>query len=233
MWPNSDSPPSNVDSSVDLRYGDVRYSCVAPRLATPHFDILGRADCVCIVPRRLSHYLVGYPSGIPRPMWATGSCEDPAAAGHLTFPRVAPVPRRGNLPSAPLVAPGLSKDPKDHFFDSLAPLHTLVDVLLHPPTYHCAAQHEQENKAGSLHPYSSSLIRGWLVGYQDLQPNKDNVAGLLKFVVLRPWSKPSQNPGSLKSKETRSENSWAGQQEALASLVLCSKSTLQQRFEFR
>ena len=43
------------------------------------------------------------------------------------------------------------------------------------------------------------------------------------------WSKPVQNPGSLKSEETRLENFRAGQLDALASLVLF-QSTLQQRF---
>ena len=37
------------------------------------------------------------------------------------------------------------------------------------------------------------------------------------------WSKPAQNPGSLKSEETRLENFRAGQLVALASLVLFQK----------
>ena len=37
------------------------------------------------------------------------------------------------------------------------------------------------------------------------------------------WSKPAQNPGSLKSEETRLENFRAGQLDALASLVLFQK----------
>jgi len=41
--------------------------------------------------------------------------------------------------------------------------------------------------------------------------------------VQSSWSKPVQNPGSLKSEETRSENFRAGQLDALASLVLFQK----------
>ena len=50
---------------------------------------------------------------------------------------------------------------------------------------------------------------------------EDNVAGLLRCAVL--LVQPAQNPGSLKSEETRSENFRAGQLDALASLVLFQK----------
>ena len=56
---------------------------------------------------------------------------------------------------------------------------------------------------------------------------EDNVQNSLD--VQFSWSKPAQNPGSLKSEETRLENFRAGQLDALASLVLF-QNTLQHRF---
>ncbi|EJK67835.1 hypothetical protein THAOC_11074 [Thalassiosira oceanica] len=100
------------------------------------------------------------------------------------------------------------------------------------PTYqikeHCSTAPPSMNKKtrpeASTHTLNYEL---WMVT-QDLQ---QKIMWQNSLDVQFSWSKPAQNPGSLKSEETRLENFRAGQLVALASLVLF-QSTLQQQHRF-